>query len=98
MHKQPQSYLPPPQNLTQLKHKLQKSFQNHVNPQTIVKLTLIAAIIYSLTSTKSEQPELAESSVPKRRTLPSVLIIGARKCGTRALIDMLNLHPQVSLV
>lgn len=30
------------------------------------------------------------------KRLPHCIIIGARKCGTRALIDMLNLHPQVS--
>jgi len=29
------------------------------------------------------------------KRLPQSIIIGARKCGTRALIDMLNLHPQV---
>lgn len=28
--------------------------------------------------------------------LPGCVIIGVRKCGTRALIDMLNLHPQVN--
>lgn len=31
----------------------------------------------------------------KIKRLPQCIIIGARKCGTRALIDMLNLHPQV---
>jgi len=30
-----------------------------------------------------------------KRRLPGCIIIGVRKCGTRALIDMLNLHPQV---
>lgn len=29
------------------------------------------------------------------KTLPSVLIIGAKKGGTRALIDSLQLHPQI---
>jgi hypothetical protein len=31
----------------------------------------------------------------KGHYLPGCVIIGVRKCGTRALIDMLNLHPQV---
>ncbi|XP_054706092.1 heparan sulfate glucosamine 3-O-sulfotransferase 1-like [Uloborus diversus] len=30
-----------------------------------------------------------------RRHLPSCLIIGARKCGTRALLEFLDLHPNV---
>nr|XP_045583552.1 heparan sulfate glucosamine 3-O-sulfotransferase 5-like isoform X2 [Procambarus clarkii] len=30
-----------------------------------------------------------------QRRLPQALIIGVRKCGTRALIEMLNLHPHV---
>jgi len=29
------------------------------------------------------------------RRLPHVLIIGVRKCGTRALLEMLNLHPRI---
>jgi hypothetical protein len=36
-----------------------------------------------------------DQSHTKARRLPQCVIIGARKCGTRALIDMLNLHPQV---
>lgn len=32
----------------------------------------------------------------KGHYLPGCIIIGVRKCGTRALIDMLNLHPQVN--
>ncbi|KAK3794578.1 hypothetical protein RRG08_003727 [Elysia crispata] len=31
----------------------------------------------------------------KSKTLPGVIIIGARKAGTRALLDYLNVHPQV---
>jgi Sulfotransferase domain len=34
------------------------------------------------------------ASAPKRR-LPHMLIIGVRKCGTRALLEMLNLHPRI---
>uniref|UniRef100_A0A2P2ICN7 Heparan sulfate glucosamine 3-O-sulfotransferase 5 n=1 Tax=Hirondellea gigas TaxID=1518452 RepID=A0A2P2ICN7_9CRUS len=30
-----------------------------------------------------------------QRRLPRALIIGVRKCGTRALIEMLNLHPDI---
>lgn len=29
------------------------------------------------------------------RRLPQALIIGAKKCGTRALLEMLNLHPEI---
>ena len=31
-----------------------------------------------------------------RRRLPGAIIIGARKAGTRALLEMINTHPQVS--
>lgn len=30
-----------------------------------------------------------------QRRLPQALIIGVRKCGTRALLEMLNLHPYI---
>lgn len=30
-----------------------------------------------------------------QRRLPQALIIGVRKCGTRALLEMLNLHPHI---
>ena len=30
-----------------------------------------------------------------QRRLPGAIIIGVRKCGTRALIEMLNLHPDI---
>jgi hypothetical protein len=33
----------------------------------------------------------------KGHYLPGCVIIGVRKCGTRALLDMLNLHPQVRI-
>jgi len=36
-----------------------------------------------------------DSPEPRMKRLPQCVIIGARKCGTRALIDMLNLRPQV---
>ncbi|XP_065343084.1 heparan sulfate glucosamine 3-O-sulfotransferase 5 [Cloeon dipterum] len=36
----------------------------------------------------------SRSERPQRR-LPHVLIIGVRKCGTRALLEMLNLHPRI---
>lgn len=39
--------------------------------------------------------EIEDGSQIKIKRLPQCIIIGARKCGTRALIDMLNLHPQV---
>lgn len=38
-----------------------------------------------------------DTNTNKMRRLPQCIIIGARKCGTRALIDMLNLHPQVRI-
>lgn len=33
--------------------------------------------------------------LPPRRRLPQAIIIGVRKCGTRALLEMLYLHPRV---
>ncbi|ODM92995.1 Heparan sulfate glucosamine 3-O-sulfotransferase 5 [Orchesella cincta] len=62
-----------------------------LTPQTVLKCLLIITVLYKL----QNKPESEEPQVVRRKTLPSVLIIGARKCGTRALIDMLNLHPQV---
>ena len=32
-----------------------------------------------------------------KRRLPQCIIIGARKCGTRALLEFLNLHPQIQI-
>jgi [heparan sulfate]-glucosamine 3-sulfotransferase 5 len=41
-------------------------------------------------------PNVSDSSVTQR--LPSCVIIGVRKCGTRALLEFLNLHPDVVTV
>lgn len=38
------------------------------------------------------------SSVPNaQKRLPQCIIIGARKCGTRALLEFINIHPQVRI-
>ncbi|KAF2348755.1 Sulfotransferase domain [Trinorchestia longiramus] len=41
----------------------------------------------------SRHPRLKVKGAQRR--LPEVLIIGVRKCGTRALLEMLNLHPNI---
>ena len=35
------------------------------------------------------------SSEARRRRLPDVIIIGVKKCGTRALLEFLRAHPGV---
>uniref|UniRef100_A0A2R5LA52 Heparan sulfate glucosamine 3-O-sulfotransferase 5 n=1 Tax=Ornithodoros turicata TaxID=34597 RepID=A0A2R5LA52_9ACAR len=50
------------------------------------------------TTTTAPQPSLPARAVrfPRtRRRLPHCVIIGARKCGTRALLEFLNLHPGI---
>ncbi|XP_057322426.1 heparan sulfate glucosamine 3-O-sulfotransferase 5 [Microplitis mediator] len=57
----------------------------------------------SSSSSLSSQPSLslALSSISKahfsrtNRHLPQAIIVGVRKCGTRALLEMLFLHPQI---
>ncbi|KAK7075998.1 hypothetical protein SK128_024883, partial [Halocaridina rubra] len=56
----------------------------------------------SATSERTGLPSVKTEAYPKRirfrgtqRRLPQALIIGVRKCGTRALLEMLNLHPRV---
>ncbi|XP_075730389.1 heparan sulfate glucosamine 3-O-sulfotransferase 1, partial [Rhipicephalus microplus] len=47
-------------------------------------------------TTAERQPSAAAPpSDTRRRRLPQCLIIGARKCGTRALLEFLALHPSV---
>ena len=36
------------------------------------------------------------SQAPVNRTLPEVIIFGARKCGTRALLQFLSVHPRIA--
>ncbi|GLV32542.1 Heparan sulfate 3-O sulfotransferase-A [Carabus blaptoides fortunei] len=43
-----------------------------------------------------ERPLLFAARVPRTaRRLPQAIIVGVRKCGTRALLEMLYLHPRV---
>ncbi|XP_059475390.1 heparan sulfate glucosamine 3-O-sulfotransferase 5 [Neocloeon triangulifer] len=49
-------------------------------------------LIQEVGNTDFESPRANQR--PHRR-LPHVLIIGVRKCGTRALLEMLNLHPRI---
>lgn len=42
------------------------------------------------------RPVFFAARVPRMaRRLPQALIVGVRKCGTRALLEMLNLHPRI---
>ena len=49
---------------------------------------------------QSATPDVNVSAVksPVQQHLPQLLIIGVRKGGTRALLEMLNLHPSVCMV
>lgn len=50
----------------------------------------------------SEQPDvngsISNAGNQQERRLPRLLIIGVRKGGTRALLEMLNLHPAIAMV
>uniref|UniRef100_A0A8C8RG83 Sulfotransferase n=1 Tax=Pelusios castaneus TaxID=367368 RepID=A0A8C8RG83_9SAUR len=59
-------------------------------------LLLLAAWGASLEQEPLEAPRWRNASGLPRRRLPQSLIIGVRKGGTRALLEMLALHPQVA--
>ncbi|XP_066960473.1 heparan sulfate glucosamine 3-O-sulfotransferase 1-like isoform X2 [Macrobrachium rosenbergii] len=65
-------------------------------------MSATAVFAPSATSERNGLPSAKTEAYPKRlrfrgtqRRLPQALIIGVRKCGTRALLEMLNLHPRV---
>ncbi|KAL7836836.1 hypothetical protein AOLI_G00281200 [Acnodon oligacanthus] len=49
-----------------------------------------------MTSVTSDSPAQAQNTTASRR-MPGAIIIGVRKGGTRALLEMLNLHPDVEV-
>ena len=48
-------------------------------------------------SSKEREEAYRAISNRSRLSYPDFLVIGARKCGTRALLTMLNLHPQIAV-
>ncbi|KAL7839893.1 hypothetical protein SRHO_G00265510 [Serrasalmus rhombeus] len=54
------------------------------------------SLMTSVTSVTSETPAQAQNTTASRR-MPGAIIIGVRKGGTRALLEMLNLHPDVEV-
>lgn len=63
-----------------------------------------AALSLSSSSSSSSSRDPAWAELPRgerlhfsrtRRQLPQCIIIGVRKCGTRALLEFLNVHPRV---
>ena len=72
-------------------------------------LIVICYIVYTnrltvpLASTGTYKPQKSHSNVPtvvefedvKTRRPPDAIIIGAKKCGTRALLNFLNAHPDI---
>ncbi|KAI4890278.1 hypothetical protein NFI96_001307 [Prochilodus magdalenae] len=50
----------------------------------------------SVTSATSVTPSQAQNTTSSRR-MPGAIIIGVRKGGTRALLEMLNLHPDIEV-
>jgi len=46
-------------------------------------------------SNDSDRQQEMTSSVSRTRRLPDVIIIGVKKCGTRALLEFLRAHPDV---
>ncbi|KAL6465270.1 hypothetical protein MHYP_G00254030 [Metynnis hypsauchen] len=55
-----------------------------------------ASLMTSVTSVTSETPAQAQNTTASRR-MPGAIIIGVRKGGTRALLEMLNLHPDIEV-
>ena len=56
--------------------------------------------LFSLTSSSSSSSSSSSPSSSSNHTqqrLPGAIIIGVRKGGTRALLEMLNLHPDVDV-
>lgn len=62
-------------------------------------LTCIGTIIfvYYLIDEPSDSDYRFEFSPEKGRNLPDCIIIGAKKGGTRALLEFVNLHPDVEI-
>ncbi|PAA61081.1 hypothetical protein BOX15_Mlig000729g2 [Macrostomum lignano] len=64
-----------------------KSPLMHTSPALMPQSALAAMV-------ESEAQEEEEEDIRVRR-LPQAIVIGARKCGTRALLDFLEVHPRV---
>uniref|UniRef100_A0A673JBP4 Sulfotransferase n=2 Tax=Sinocyclocheilus rhinocerous TaxID=307959 RepID=A0A673JBP4_9TELE len=62
-----------------------------------VLVVLMASVIVALLLFVTQSPSLATADPPANasRRLPDIIIIGVRKGGTRALIEMLSLHSDI---
>ena len=63
--------------------------------QCLLKHTVYKVAVYNLRQKTSQADRRFDKQETLQRRLPQCVIIGAMKCGTRALIDYLALHPGV---
>ncbi|XP_072931815.1 heparan sulfate glucosamine 3-O-sulfotransferase 3B1 isoform X2 [Epargyreus clarus] len=67
--------------------------KNHVRDYKNVTMRLASLLGYNFDDINKYR-KLKQNLVPTKR-LPDALIIGVKKCGTRALLEFLRLHPDV---
>jgi len=79
---------------TELESKHVKDYK-YLRPNIDSPLTIAVSKRASNTSSYSllSKPNTAKKGYTRR--LPQVIIIGVKKCGTRALLEFLKLHPKV---
>lgn len=55
-------------------------------------------MMYSISPVKDrvDEPIVQNQMISQCRSLPDVIIIGARKCGTKALLEILGTHPNIA--
>lgn len=99
------SWSPPAQLVTASTYEMERTQLTHLEPASVSissssfpSSSLTSAISSSssslLSSSSSSLPSLVASG-PTEKRLPQVIIIGVRKCGTRALLEFLNLHSKI---
>ncbi|ELT90113.1 hypothetical protein CAPTEDRAFT_89088 [Capitella teleta] len=62
---------------------------------TVTVVLLSQLLLNALGAALSESS--SEQAPDERRVLPQAIVIGVRKCGTRALLEFLGMHPQIKI-
>ncbi|CAG9093830.1 unnamed protein product [Plutella xylostella] len=68
--------------------------KQHISTYKNTAIRLATLLGFGVSSDVNKYRRLRPSGAPRRR-LPDALIIGVKKCGTRALLEFLRLHPDV---
>jgi len=58
----------------------------------MILVLIIVCILSTIISSSSSSP----SEVTHSKNLPQAIIIGVKKCGTRALLKFLSIHPAIA--